>query len=445
MALSIIQRPTNFQPSQSPVVFAVSESGAFVTASNFQYTAQLTIWPAGNATLENNTSSYAIRKYPNQAGVGLFDFSKWLNAFGSERLPGLRNGFMFYKAAFGWQYESGSSYVTSSLTTISSSEYGNPLAAYEGYSIWGEEDVNQNYYNNTTHAVFATDMYTVTQSFLRTDGTFGINDELGCPWYEFKMDLASYPNSVVTSASYEDGTSRSKVTAVAPVGYTGSPNIIFQDGIAVAPAAANFPVYFHTASLSGSPISKYSATFISGSSGTSGVGVQIGPKFHFEIVCEQYYTPVRIGWINRYNRLDYMNFYKRNDQTFTTEERLYRPDLPQWNDRTLYLQPWNTSQQRYITDANQTLIVNTGWLEQGYNDIIKQLLVADQIDWLFDPIDQIVTGSLNPFTGSVVLNSSNSIPLTIKTSNVEFKTHVNNKLIQYTIEFNIGQPYKFIF
>jgi hypothetical protein len=35
-------------------------------------------------------------------------------------------------------------------------------------------------------------------------------------------------------------------------------------------------------------------------------------------------------------------------------------------------------------------------------------------------------------------------PLTIKTSGLTFKTGVNDKLIQYTITFDIGQPFKLI-
>ena len=35
-------------------------------------------------------------------------------------------------------------------------------------------------------------------------------------------------------------------------------------------------------------------------------------------------------------------------------------------------------------------------------------------------------------------------PLTIQTNSLQFKTGVNNKLIQYTIAFDIGQPYKLL-
>ena len=69
---------------------------------------------------------------------------------------------------------------------------------------------------------------------------------------------------------------------------------------------------------------------------------------------------------------------------------------------------------------------NTTYIEQGYNELMKQLLVSDEIYWTYDQTNNLVK------------------PLTIQTNSLQFKTGVNNKLIQYTITFDIGQPYKLI-
>jgi hypothetical protein len=75
-------------------------------------------------------------------------------------------------------------------------------------------------------------------------------------------------------------------------------------------------------------------------------------------------------------------------------------------------------------DSKQSIQVNTNWLDEDYNDILKQLLVSDEIYWLYDEV--------------------NVRPLSITTSNIQFKTGVNDKLIQYSFEFQLGQPYKLI-
>ena len=57
---------------------------------------------------------------------------------------------------------------------------------------------------------------------------------------------------------------------------------------------------------------------------------------------------------------------------------------------------------------------------------MKQLLVSDEIYWMYNQASDLVK------------------PLTIQTNSLQFKTGVNNKLIQYTIIFDIGQPYKLL-
>ena len=87
---------------------------------------------------------------------------------------------------------------------------------------------------------------------------------------------------------------------------------------------------------------------------------------------------------------------------------------------------YQTATQRYIVDATQTITVNTNYLPESYNEILKQLLVTDEVYWEYDIAANLVK------------------PLTIKTSNLTFKTGVNDKLIQYTFAFDIGQPFKLI-
>ena len=73
MALTVLQQPTSFHASQSPIIFSVSESGAFVTASNFQYTAQLYIYYLV-ASNSGSASSYAVRKIPKSIKNWYFRF-----------------------------------------------------------------------------------------------------------------------------------------------------------------------------------------------------------------------------------------------------------------------------------------------------------------------------------------------------------------------------------
>ena len=91
-----------------------------------------------------------------------------------------------------------------------------------------------------------------------------------------------------------------------------------------------------------------------------------------------------------------------------------------------FLVNYDSSNLNYIVDSKQSVSVNSNWLPESYNEIFKQLMVSDEIYW-------------------VEKDSSNSIiPLTISTQNITFKTGVNDKLIQYQFDFELGQPYKLI-
>jgi hypothetical protein len=140
-------------------------------------------------------------------------------------------------------------------------------------------------------------------------------------------------------------------------------------------------------------------------------------------VCKQKYPNVRISWKNRYGQFDWYSFYMVNRKSFQTTKKTYQPQLGTWEGSSFSYSSYDSSNLNYIVDSSQTLQVNSYWLTDDYNDWLKQLLVSDEIYW-WDTIG--------------------ARPLTIATSDIQFKTGVNDKLIQYQFDFNLGQNYKLI-
>jgi hypothetical protein len=58
--------------------------------------------------------------------------------------------------------------------------------------------------------------------------------------------------------------------------------------------------------------------------------------------------------------------------------------------------------------------MNTGFIDEQYNEVIKQLMLSEQV-W----ID----------------NGTNVLPVSLNSNSLSFKTSVNDKLIDYTLEF----------
>jgi hypothetical protein len=115
-----------------------------------------------------------------------------------------------------------------------------------------------------------------------------------------------------------------------------------------------------------------------------------------------------------------------NRESLSTTRRTYQPTLGTWEGSSFSYQSYNSSILDYIVDTKQTLQVNTNWVNEDYNDIFKQLMVSDEIYWVYNEATNAVR------------------PLSIASSDIQFKTGVVDKLIQYTFEFTLGQSYKLI-
>ena len=411
MSITVLQKPGDIQSAQSPIVFTVFESGSNAyTASEFQYVANLYIWSGTQS--QSGSYLYQSRKFPNPSGSGIFDFSKMINSTLVDLAATNPSNIKYYKVDFGFQYYTSStnSYVTQSggLTSVTCSTGGTLFKAYDGYNLF-PNSINTTLSSSDSYWSFMTDMGSVTQSVLATDtsnvsGSKGLN-----MWTGISDNFV--PSKIACTASYENGSTASLATTLATGSTTSSLQV---KHLPSSPGDSDWATYWPTTAS----LSKYKFNAYSGSA--------VVATLNYEIVCKHYYEPVRVAYKNRFGQFDFINFYKRHNDTFNTEQRLYQPQLGSWESSTLSYNQFQTSQQRYIVDATQVLECNTDFLQEGYNELFKQLLVSDEIYWLYNQVTSEVK------------------PLTIKTNSLQFKTGVNNKLIQYTIAFDIGKSYKLI-
>jgi len=389
MALAFTQLPPTCSLAQSPVVFSVVENTSLYTENQFQYTCQLTYWTG--STSVSGSYDYFLTKYPNTSGVGIFDVSRVLNSALNQLSFDYSSSVLYFNAGFNYQYFSASAYYSASNTpTLVSGLY----KSLDGYALF-PEPINQNVPSKSLFWPLMTDG-PVSQSVTSNDiGSIGVY--VGATG-------ATAPTRVVYSGSTGNG-------SVAVSGSTDSTGQIVR--VALAPSQSGFPL---------SNLNDTSTYTIQAFSGSTALGA----KLYFDVECAYYYVPTRIMWKNRYGQFDYCNFYKARFNTFGTEQRTYQPQLGSWDATTLTYNTAQNNTQRYIVNTNEQLDVNSDWLQEGFNEIYKQLLVSDEIYWIYDQPNNLVK------------------PLAITTNSVKFKTGVNNKLIQYTVSFSVGQTFKLI-
>ena len=68
-----------------------------------------------------------------------------------------------------------------------------------------------------------------------------------------------------------------------------------------------------------------------------------------------------------------------------------------------------------MANGKESITVNSGFYSEEYNEIVKQMLLAEQV-WIDDGI--------------------NTLPINLKSKSLRFKKSVNDKLISYTLSFD---------
>jgi hypothetical protein len=386
MALSFTQTPATASLAQSPIIFSVIESTPAYTSSSFQYFGELYYW-TGSVSNSGSLPQYTIVKFPNTANVGIFDLNRIMNSTLTDLAIANSSNVKYFAVDFYYQYLSGSIFVTGSH--LKSDVY----KALDGYGLF-QEPIGQQLFTSSVHWPLMTDGPVTQSCFDSNVGTSGVyvgNVGSTTPTkvvYTSNLGSADYTVSGNTSSSAQ--------IATYPIG----------------PAQSGFPL--STIGMEYFTVQAFNAS------------TPLSNSIKYELTCQQKYPNVRIKWKNRFGQFDYLNFNMVSKQSFETDKKLYQPQLGTWESSTLSYQPYDTANQAYIVDSKQGLSVNTNWLPESYNDILKQLLVSDEIYWVY-----------NEATNSVR-------PLTIVTQNIVFKTGVVDKLIQYQFDFQYGQPYKLI-
>ena len=386
MALSITQTPATASLAQSPIIFTVAESnGALITSSSFQYIGDLYYWTG--TPLQSGSVDYVITKYPNTATVGIFDLNRIINSTLTDLLQQNPSNVVYFACDFYTQYLSGSTFITGSH--VKSSTY----RALDGYGIF-PETIGQELNTLSTYYPLLTDGPVTQSAFVTNRGVSG-------------AAVGALGGTVADRIIYSGSTGNGIYFLSSSTSTSGQ-----IDDYPIGPSQTNFPI--STTGLTYYTIQPFNST------------TALGNKIRYEIVCEQKYPNVRIKWKNRFGQFDWLNFNMVNRQSIETTKRTYQPQLGSWESSTFSYQSYDSAILDYIVDTKQTLQVNTDWLDDSYNDILKQLMVSDEIYWVY-----------NETTGAVR-------PLTITTSDLQFKTGVVDKLVQYQFEFTLGQSYKLI-
>ena len=128
--------------------------------------------------------------------------------------------------------------------------------------------------------------------------------------------------------------------------------------------------------------------------------------------CKQ--TPYRVSFLNKFGVVQPMYFFKRRDEYVDVTNEYYYINTINRTATTLNYSLNSPSKNIFNIEAGKRIKLNTGFVDQQFNEVIQQLLMTDQA-WIEE--------------GGV------AYPIIPITKSLQYKTELNNKLINFTVEF----------
>jgi hypothetical protein len=145
----------------------------------------------------------------------------------------------------------------------------------------------------------------------------------------------------------------------------------------------------------------------------------VASTYRFEVQCEPLYQPLTLAFQNKYGAWDYLLVQKKSVESLSVERDTYTANVITRSAGSASIPSFAASKQYFNTQGQEQLVVNTGFIAEGMNEAVKQMMLS--------PVLQLVE------TGQAV---------TLKDTQVTYKTSVNDNLVQYTFTLEYANPVK---
>ena len=132
--------------------------------------------------------------------------------------------------------------------------------------------------------------------------------------------------------------------------------------------------------------------------------------------CDKY-PDRKVTFVNKLGALQDVYFFAKEVESITSTSEQYKSNIV---DLSIPSYDVNKHQYRqFDKQGRESIQLNTGYVSEDYNEIITQMMMSEQV-WLTKTTDE----------------QSNVLPVIPRTSNVSFRTSLNDKLVAYTIDFD---------
>ena len=141
-------------------------------------------------------------------------------------------------------------------------------------------------------------------------------------------------------------------------------------------------------------------------------------------------TPHKISFINKFGVMQDMWFFARRIDSMNADRDQYKRTVLKNGDTSA---SYNISDHQRVYLENQgreRMTMNTGFIDESYNEVVKQLLVSEYV-YIHDQ------DRPSPSNGAADL----AVPINVVTSSLDIKTRRNDKLINYELQFEMDSEF----
>ena len=135
-----------------------------------------------------------------------------------------------------------------------------------------------------------------------------------------------------------------------------------------------------------------------------------GKTTTLDLTDECKYSPLDVFFQNKDGALQTFTFFKKQEESIEVTDSSFETNRGQASDGFHQF-------VRYGVQGRTTLMAETGWLDEDMNEVLKQILLTERI-WSY--------------------NGTTYTPLNIKKTSQKFKTRQNDRLINYTMTFEMS-------
>ena len=132
-------------------------------------------------------------------------------------------------------------------------------------------------------------------------------------------------------------------------------------------------------------------------------------------ICEPKFTPYKVTFLNKFGVLQDLWFFKKRTDNLNVTKESYKRNTIDIGANEVSYSRYKSTKELYNINSDRSFTMNTGFVIEDFNEVIRQLLMTENA-WISE--------------------NNEVYPIVPKTSSLDYKTQLNDKLINFTIEFD---------